>query len=111
MQTLRDPTINKSKLLALIEVYLAFSTLNLDSKESVKLTLDIIKSQLSDLESFSSDAGELMAWIKQSIFSTGFSTTICNTRLLVGELIDFIEQNAPHDCHGTRVMGFDNHSQ
>jgi hypothetical protein len=82
------------KLCALTEIYIAFKRINLSEKKSVEECQRLIRNNLKTLEGFNNPFGKLAASIKQSIFNTGYTETISDTRLLIGKLSDFIEEHA-----------------
>lgn len=82
------------KLSALFEIYEAFKKLNLSDSNSINECKKSIRDNLDNLEGFSSSFGKLGAFLKQSIFQTGRTTTMSDTRLLVGKLNDWIEKNS-----------------
>jgi hypothetical protein len=96
----------REKCVSLFYIYMAFKDVNLSDENSIKKCKAVIDRNLKNIENFSSSMGKLGAWVKQSIFSPGRGETMSDTRLLVGNLLDFIENKAfPEERARDKVLG------
>jgi len=88
----------KEKMDALFDIYVSFRELDLNNLTQVATFQQIVSDRLDTLNTFDSflgaSVGKAAAYIKQTFFKTGYAETMSATRLLVGELLDFVENSS-----------------
>ncbi|MBV8802968.1 MAG: hypothetical protein JO131_08425 [Gammaproteobacteria bacterium] len=94
------------KLAALFKIYQSFKAINLSDENSINQCKKNINDNLHNIEGFSSPFGKLGAMIKQSFLQSKYTTTMSDTRLLIGKLSEWIEKNAyPKERIRDQILG------